>query len=86
MKNIQTILIGIVALGVFYACETETAEALRGGEQLLRDCRPKLLVSTHGKPVRAECETLLTSFGYRVESRRSMLIATAEEQRVRAAG
>lgn len=26
MKNIQTILIGIVTLGVFYACETETAE------------------------------------------------------------
>lgn len=26
MKSIQTIVIGIIALGVFYACETETAE------------------------------------------------------------
>ncbi len=40
---------------------------LQGARRLLREVRPKLLVSTHGERLREQCEDLLREAGYRVE-------------------
>jgi FkbM family methyltransferase len=44
------------------------ADALLGAETLLRDCRPVLLVATHGREQNCRCVECLRSAGYRVVS------------------
>lgn len=66
----------------FIKMDIEGAEvdALRGAAGTLRDCRPTILLSTHGREVRLECESLLKELGYRLEPfGHSDLIATPAE-------
>jgi FkbM family methyltransferase len=44
--------------------EGAEAEALRSAEWIFTNARPKLLLSTHGDAVRAECKALLAGWGY----------------------
>ncbi len=39
-------------------------EVLTGGAGFLRECRPKLFVSTHGSDIREECVKLVRSLGF----------------------
>jgi FkbM family methyltransferase len=66
----------------FIKMDIEGAEvdALRGAAGALRDCRPTILLSTHGREVRLECESLLRELGYRLQPfGHSDLIATPAE-------
>jgi Methyltransferase FkbM domain len=42
-------------------------DALRGAERLLRDCRPHLIVETHGAAVELACIEILRAAGYQPE-------------------
>jgi FkbM family methyltransferase len=60
--------------------EGAEADALRGAIGVLRDCRPTILLSTHGHEVHVECESLLKELGYRLRPfGHSDLIATPAE-------
>ena len=66
----------------FIKMDIEGAEgdALHGAVSVLRDCRPTILLSVHGREVHLECESLLKELGYRLKPFcHSDLIATPAE-------
>ncbi|MDR1011319.1 MAG: FkbM family methyltransferase [Opitutaceae bacterium] len=46
--------------------EGEEAEALKGATRIFTTVRPKLFLSTHGGEIRAECESLLSGWNYKI--------------------
>jgi FkbM family methyltransferase len=50
-------------------------EVLTGGASYLKEYRPKLFVSTHGREIREECERLLRSLGFTFQLHGSDLFA-----------
>ena len=64
--------------------DVEGAEmaVLRGGEHLIRECRPTIFLSTHEKilpGIQAECCQLLAAWGYRLEPITGSSVADASE-------
>lgn len=50
-------------------------EVLTGGTSYLKECRPRLFLSTHGSDIHEECIKLLSSLGFTIEAGSSDLFA-----------
>ncbi len=55
------------------------ADALRGSIRLLADCRPLVLLATHGAKPHADCLALLRELGYKLKSIDSRTVEATDE-------